>query len=119
MIYSIVRYFAEHKKSILVVVPTTSLVEQMYKDFADYGWDVESYCHKVYAGREREAKAPVVITTWQSIYKLEKIFREVRLCNRRRGTPVQVQISRRNHDKTTSCQVQVWVYWNARWYTNP
>ena len=76
MIYSIVRYFAEHKKSILVVVPTTSLVEQMYKDFADYGWDVESYCHKVYAGREREAKAPVVITTWQSIYKLEKKYFE-------------------------------------------
>jgi len=76
MIYSIVRYFAEHKKNILVVVPTTSLVEQMYKDFEDYGWDVESYCHKVYAGREREASAPVVITTWQSIYKLERKYFE-------------------------------------------
>jgi superfamily II DNA or RNA helicase len=76
MIYSIVRYFAEHKKNILVVVPTTSLVEQMYKDFEDYGWDVGSYCHKVYAGREREASAPVVITTWQSIYKLERKYFE-------------------------------------------
>lgn len=76
MIYSIVRYFAEHKKNILVVVPTTSLVEQMYKDFSDYGWDVESYCHKVYAGRERNATAPVVITTWQSIYKLERSYFE-------------------------------------------
>ena len=39
MIYSIVRYFVETGKNTLIVVPTTSLVEQMYKDFADYGWD--------------------------------------------------------------------------------
>ena len=44
MIYSIVRYFTEQKKQILLVVPTTSLVEQMYKDFIDYGWDAENYC---------------------------------------------------------------------------
>src|SRR6056300_1760137 len=76
MIYSIVRYYTERKQNILLVVPTTSLVEQMYKDFEDYGWDAESYCHKIYAGREREAKAPVVITTWQSIYKLERSYFE-------------------------------------------
>jgi superfamily II DNA or RNA helicase len=40
MIYGIVRYFVEKKQNTLIVVPTTSLVEQMYKDFADYGWDV-------------------------------------------------------------------------------
>ena len=76
MIYSIVRYFVEKKKNILIVVPTTSLVEQMYKDFADYGWDVGSYCHKIYAGRERETKSQVIITTWQSIYKLPRKYFE-------------------------------------------
>ena len=76
MIYSIVRYFAEQQKSTLIVVPTTSLVEQMYKDFESYGWDAESYCHKIYAGREKESKCPVVITTWQSIYKLPKTYFE-------------------------------------------
>ena len=45
MIYSIVRYFVGHGKNILIVVPTTSLVEQMYKDFSDYGWDVGTNCH--------------------------------------------------------------------------
>ena len=54
MIYGIVRYYVERKLSILIVVPTTSLVEQMYKDFEDYGWDVGSFCHKIYAGKERE-----------------------------------------------------------------
>ena len=70
MIYSIVRYHVERGQNTLIVVPTTSLVEQMYKDFADYGWDVGSYCHKIYAGRERETDSQVIITTWQSIYKL-------------------------------------------------
>ena len=74
MIYSIVRYFVEKGKNTLIVVPTTSLVEQMYKDFADYGWDVGSYCHKIYAGRERETDSQVIITTWQSIYKLPRKY---------------------------------------------
>jgi superfamily II DNA or RNA helicase len=74
MIYSITRYYVEKEQNILVVVPTTSLVEQMYKDFADYGWDVGSYCHKIYAGKERETDSQVIITTWQSIYKLPKQY---------------------------------------------
>ena len=42
------------KSKILLVVPTTSLVEQMYKDFQDYGWDSESYCHSIYSGKEKQ-----------------------------------------------------------------
>jgi len=74
MIYAIVRYYVEKEQNILIVVPTTSLVEQMYKDFADYGWDVGSFCHKIYAGKERETDSQVIITTWQSIYKLPKQY---------------------------------------------
>ncbi len=74
MIYSVVRYFAEKGKKVLLVVPTTSLVEQMYKDFIEYGWDVKKYCHRIYAGREKTNENPVTITTWQSIYKLKRPF---------------------------------------------
>ncbi len=74
MIYSLTRYHLEHKRKVLIVVPTTSLVEQMYKDFIDYGWNVEEYCHRIYAGKEKETDHPVIITTWQSVYKLEKKF---------------------------------------------
>ena len=74
MIYGIVRYFVERSQNTLIVVPTTSLVEQMYKDFEDYGWDVGSYCHKIYAGKERVTDAQVIITTWQSIYKLPRKY---------------------------------------------
>ena len=76
MIYSVVRYYVEKGQNTLIVVPTTSLVEQMYKDFADYGWDVGSFCHKIYAGKERETDSQVIITTWQSIYKLPRKYFE-------------------------------------------
>ena len=38
IIYCVARHFLKiHKKRVLIIVPTTSLVEQMYKDFAEYG----------------------------------------------------------------------------------
>ena len=74
MIYSLVRYYVEKEQKILLVVPTTSLVEQMYKDFFDYGWDADSYCHRIYSGKEKTNEYPVTITTWQSVYKLERSF---------------------------------------------
>ena len=67
MIYSLVRYYVHKGQKILLVVPTTSLVEQMYKDFEDYGWDADSFCHKIYAGKEKTNEFPVTITTWQSV----------------------------------------------------
>ena len=76
MIYSVVRYFVEKQKDVLIVVPTTSLVEQMYKDFEDYGWDIGSYCHRIYGGKEKQSQSQVIITTWQSIYKLPKKYFE-------------------------------------------
>ena len=74
MIYAITRYHTENKRSTLIIVPTTSLVEQMYKDFIDYSWDADTYCHKIYAGKDLLSKKPVIISTWQSIYKLPKTW---------------------------------------------
>ena len=76
MIYSLVRYYIDKCEKILLIVPTTSLVEQMYKDFQDYGWDAESFCHRIYSGKEKTNEYPVTITTWQSVYKLERSFFE-------------------------------------------
>ncbi len=76
MIYALVRYYVAKEQKILLVVPTTSLVEQMYKEFCDYGWDAESYCHRIYAGKEKTNEFAVTITTWQSVYKLSRSFFE-------------------------------------------
>jgi superfamily II DNA or RNA helicase len=71
MIYAICRYLKSIGKRTLLVVPSKSLVEQMYKDFLDYGWE-EDNMHKIYQGHSIDTKAPVTISTWQSIYGLDK-----------------------------------------------
>ena len=69
ILYLIVRYLqVTHKKGVLIV-PTTSLVEQMYSDFASYGYDSEKYCHRQYSGKDKQSNNFLTITTWQSIYK--------------------------------------------------
>jgi superfamily II DNA or RNA helicase len=75
IIYLIVRALMHLKKGILIV-PTTSLVEQMYSDFKEYGFNVEKYCHKQYAGKEKETDLFLTITTWQSIYNKDDSYFE-------------------------------------------
>ena len=74
VIYSIVRYYQMSDMTTLILVPTTSLVEQMYKDFEDYGWSSGTYCQRIYQGHDKKVTKPVVISTWQSIYKLPKSY---------------------------------------------
>ena len=69
VLYCIVRYLQIENGRGLLIVPTTSLVEQMYKDFEDYGYDSEQYCHRQYSGKEKHTNKFLTITTWQSIYK--------------------------------------------------
>ena len=74
MIYSIVRYYAATAKKILIVVPTTSLVEQMVNDFISYGWRANDFVHKIYSGKDKNTDKPIIISTWQSIYKFPKRY---------------------------------------------
>ena len=61
-----------HAGRVLIVVPTTSLVEQMEKDFIDYGYSPKGI-HKIYSGKDKDnINSAIVISTWQSIYKLPK-----------------------------------------------
>lgn len=77
IIYSLVRYYHLMGLKTLILVPTTSLVEQMYTDFEDYGWSSGTYCQKVYQGYTTQITKDVVISTWQSLYKMpKKYFRE-------------------------------------------
>jgi len=73
IIYALTRWYLEnYNKMVLVIVPTTGLVEQMYGDFKDYGYDVENEVHKIYSGKDKNTHKRIVISTWQSIYKLPK-----------------------------------------------
>ena len=77
IIYALIRFYNYllKDKKILILVPTTSLVEQMYSDFIDYGWD-DKYLHRIYQGHEKDTDKPVIISTWQSLYKLDKKYFE-------------------------------------------
>jgi superfamily II DNA or RNA helicase len=78
IIYSIMRWHVEQGHKCILIVPTTSLVEQMYTDFADYssenGWSVSTHCQKLYAGFTKEFTKDVLITTWQSVYLQPKAW---------------------------------------------
>ena len=76
IIYSLVRYYHMSGLKTLILVPTTSLVEQMYSDFEDYGWSSGTYCQKVYQGYTTKIEKDVVISTWQSLYKMPKKYFE-------------------------------------------
>jgi superfamily II DNA or RNA helicase len=80
IIYNLVRYHQHLGRKQLLIVPTTSLVEQMYGDFQDYAtadaWKVSENCHRIYGGKEKTAEYPITISTWQSIYKFPKSWFE-------------------------------------------
>ena len=70
--YLLIKYYMsmidEHKQ-ILIIVPTTSLVEQMVSDFEDYGMMTDDAVHKIYSGKDKNTTKRVIVSTWQSIYK--------------------------------------------------
>ena len=79
IIYLLMRYFlAREEDKVLLIVPTTSLVRQMYTDFCKYADNDDSFfvtdnCHEIMAGLDKGHKTKrVYISTWQSIYKMQK-----------------------------------------------
>ena len=78
IIYTLMRHHVQEGRKCILIVPTTSLVEQMYTDFEDYsyqnGWPVDKACQKLYSGFTRDFTKDVLITTWQSIYKQPKVW---------------------------------------------
>ena len=72
LIYNLLRLKEKKHDKILIIVPTTSLVEQLYKDFKDYGYNSDRNVHRIYQGHDKDTNKRVVISTWQSIYNLPK-----------------------------------------------
>ena len=72
IIYTAMRWHIDQGRKCIIIVPTTSLVEQLYADFEDYsshnGFAVGAYCQKLYSGFTKDFTKDVLITTWQSVY---------------------------------------------------
>lgn len=81
MIYMILKILQEDvlfNKKMLVIVPSITLVEQMYKDFINYsklnGWDTEKYCTKMHSKAKPDLDKLILITTWQSLMDKDENF---------------------------------------------
>lgn len=71
MIYLLTRYY---NARTLIIVPTISLVSQLAGDFADYGFASDQHVHRVFGGQDKLTDKQVTITTWQSVYKMDKEY---------------------------------------------
>jgi len=74
VIYGIVKYYRNLDKKILILVPTVSLVTQLFDDFKDYNATDEFMSQIQLMGGDftnKEIQKPVVISTWQSAYKAD------------------------------------------------
>lgn len=76
IIYALTRWYLkqETEKKVLIIVPTTGLVEQLTADFADYNYNVEKNVHRIYSGKEKNQDKRVVISTWQSIHSMKRVW---------------------------------------------
>jgi len=78
IIYTTMRHHLDNGRKCIIIVPTTSLVEQLYTDFEDYssanGWETKQHCQKLYSGFTKEFTKDVLITTWQSVYLQPKAW---------------------------------------------
>lgn len=82
IIYVVWRYLRDviGVEKSLIVVPTISLVSQMFYDFKDYGFDSERFIHRIYGGEDKRSSKELTISTWQSIYKLEENWFNFDVC---------------------------------------
>jgi superfamily II DNA or RNA helicase len=81
IIYLVARYLLQNRCGRgLLIVPTISLVEQMYGDFKDYStanaWDIDKNIQKIYQGHDKVISKSLTISTWQSIHTFDKKFFE-------------------------------------------
>ena len=78
IIYTTMRHHLEAGRRCIIIVPTTSLVEQLFADFEDYssanGWKTSYHCQKLYSGFSKDFTKDVLITTWQSVYLQPKVW---------------------------------------------
>jgi superfamily II DNA or RNA helicase len=79
VIYTLIRWYQEHTDGkILIIVPNTGLIHQMFSDFDDYAsedtWCSEDNVHKIYAGQEKQSDKKVYLSTWQSLQRMNEEY---------------------------------------------
>lgn len=73
IIYILAQFFQRINKKLLIIVPRVGLVTQLYKDFESYNMKkIMTSVKKIHGGIDKSFDFPIVISTWQSLYKLKQ-----------------------------------------------
>ncbi|QIG69629.1 ATP-dependent RNA-DNA and DNA-DNA helicase protein [Rhizobium phage RHph_I46] len=73
--YRFVRTVLQEDEKILIIVPSITLVDQLFDDFKSYGYTGDA--HLIVGGSAKDADCNLYISTWQSLQKLQpKWFRK-------------------------------------------
>lgn len=78
IIYMITRILQKQvfeNQKILIIVPSISLVTQMFNDFVDYSivnkWNTNDNVHSIMAGVKKDSEKPIYLSTWQSLQNIK------------------------------------------------
>jgi len=72
IIYCLIRFLLAMKRRVCLIVPNIMLVEQMKTEFIKYGWeDIDDFLTAQYYGNTPDIKKPVLVSTFQSLVKME------------------------------------------------
>lgn len=73
-----IEFAYEEGQRFTIIVPTTTLVKQLYSDFEEYSenndFKVSNWITQIYSGQDKTTDHPVLITTWQSLKNYPKKF---------------------------------------------
>lgn len=72
LLFNILQYLYGNMK-FLLLVPRTSLVAQMAKDFVDYGrnfTNMHKHVHQIWSGKEKYTDKSITVSTWQSLQNM-------------------------------------------------
>lgn len=67
-------YMENYDGKILVIVPTTALVQQMIDDYADYRIIPRAACLGIMSGTRKNSDALIYVSTWQSACKMDSAW---------------------------------------------
>lgn len=83
VIYFITRFLLEESLALgredqtLIMIPNITLRSQIISDFISYGWkDARSWCEEIIPSKSKYSNKRVVITTWQSIQRMDNEYFE-------------------------------------------
>jgi len=100
MVVNFLRYKNINHK-FLIMVPKLDLVEQFYEDMVKYG--IPETCLGKFTGLQKDVTQPIIISTWQSVYKNAPFLKEFTVFIADEAHGLKADIVRSVAEKVINC----------------